>query len=233
MRAWPPQRVSTRFGKSCIPELFSTLSPHLEALRKNMLDLVDSNYPILSQVTQYYLQQPSKLIQPLLVFLFLQATNGLGKDWQLKLWELTHPGGGGCQDELDIPLSPPDIVMDYNLQFHQYTERFKESSVMTFGASRLQRKFHPCNEKTPWLQTTPTLHSSADILPTQFHLAIIVEMIHTGSLLHDDVLDASALRRGVSSAPAKFMTKLFVLGGHFMVARASAALVQLRNPEVT
>ena len=58
-------------------------------------------------------------------------------------------------------------------------------------------------------------------------------MIHTGSLLHDDVLDASALRRGVSSAPAKFMTKLSVLGGHFMVARASAALVQLRNPEVT
>ena len=59
MRAWPPQRVSTRFGKSCIPDPFSTLSPHLEALRKTMLDLVDSDYPILSQVTQYYLQQPS------------------------------------------------------------------------------------------------------------------------------------------------------------------------------
>jgi len=161
----------------------------------------------------------------------LQATNGLGKDWQLKLWELTHPGGGGCQDELDIPLSPPDILMDYNPQFPQYTERFKESSVMTFGASRLQRKFHPCNEKPPWLQTTPTLHSSVDILPTQFHLAIIVEMVHTGSLLHDDVLDASALRRGVSSAPAKFMTKLSVLSGHFMVARASAALVQLQSSD--
>ena len=40
---------------------------------------------------------------------------------------------------------------------------------------------------------------------------MIAEMVHTGSLLHDDVLDASALRRGVSSAPAKFMTKLSVL----------------------
>ena len=70
MRAWPPQRVSICFGKSCIPDLFLTLFPHLEALRKTMLDLVDSDYPILSQVTQYYLQQPSKLIRPLLVFLF-------------------------------------------------------------------------------------------------------------------------------------------------------------------
>jgi len=233
MRAWPPQRVRTRFGKSCIPDPFSTFSPHLEALRKTMLDLVDSDYPILSRVTQYYLHQPSKLIRPLLLFLFSQATNGLGKDWQLKLWESTHPGGGGCEDELNIPLSPPDIVMDYNPQFPQYTERFKEKKFMTFGASRLQKKFHPCNEKPPWLQTTPTLHPSTDILPTQFRLAIITEMIHTGSLLHDDVLDASALRRGVSSAPAKFMTKLSILGGHFMVSRASTALVQLRNPEVT
>ena len=154
MRAWPPQRVSTRFGKSCIPNPFSTLSPHLEALRKTMLDLVDSDYPILSQVTQYYLKQPPKLIRPLLIFLFSQATNGLGKDWQLKLWESTHPGGGGCEDELDIPLAPPDILMDYNPQFPQYTKRFEENFVMTFGASRLQRKFHPRNEKHPWLQTT-------------------------------------------------------------------------------
>ena len=170
------------------------------------------------------------LIQPLLVFLFSQATDGLGKDWQLKLWESTHPGGGGCQDELGIPLLPLDALMDYNPQF---MERFKEKFVMMFGASRLQRKFHPRNEKPRWLQTTPTLHPSTDILPTQFCLAIITEMIDTRSLLHDDVLDAAALRRGVSCAPAKFMTKLSVLGGHFMVSRAYATTVQLQNPEVT
>jgi len=100
MGAWPSRRVSTRFGKSCIPDTSSTLSPYLEAPCKTMLDLVDSDCPSLSQVTQYYLQQPSKLIQPLLVFLFSQVTNGLGKDWKLKLWESAHPGGGGCQDEL-------------------------------------------------------------------------------------------------------------------------------------
>jgi len=233
MRAWSPRRVSTRFGKSCVPDPFSTPSPHLEALRKTIFDLVGSSHPILSEVTQYYFQQPSKYIRPLLVFLFSQATNGLGKDWQLKLWESTHPGGGGCQDELDIPLSPPDILMDYNPQFPQYTERFNDNFVMTYGASRLQRKPHPRNEKSPSLQITPKLHPSTSILPTQFRLAIIAEMIHTASLLHDDAIDHSALRRGVPSAPAKFMAKLSVLSGHFMVARGLAAVAQLRNPEVT
>jgi len=121
------------------------------------------------------------------------VTNSLEKDWQLKLWESTHPGRGGYQDELNIPLSLLDIFMDYNSQFPQYMERFKENFVITFGASQFQRKFHPRNEKLPSLQTTPTLHSSTDILSTQFRLAMITEMIHTGSLLHDDVLDASAL----------------------------------------
>jgi len=233
MRAWPPRRVSTRVGKSYRPDPFSTLSPHLKALRKTIFNLVDSSHPILSKVSQYYLQQPSKYIRPLLVFLFSQATNGLGKDWQLKLWESTHPGGGGCQDELDIPLSPPDIVMDYNPQFPRYTKRFNDNPFMTYGASRLQMKPYPHNEKPASLQTTPTLHPSTDILPTQGRLAIITEMIHTASLLHDDILDASALRRGVSSAPAKYTNRLSVLGGHFMVTRAFTALVQLRNPEVT
>ena len=143
---------------------------------------------------------------------FFTSNKWSGKRLALKLWELTHPGGGGCQDELNIPLSPPDALMDYNPQFPQYTERFKENLVMMYGASRLQRKFHPRNEKPPWLQTTPTLHPSTDILPTQFRLAIITEMIHTGSLLHDDVLDASALWRGVSSAPNSWPNSLYSVG---------------------
>ena len=46
MRAWP-RRVSTRVGKSCRPDPFSTLSPHLKALRKTIFNLVDSSHPIL------------------------------------------------------------------------------------------------------------------------------------------------------------------------------------------
>jgi hexaprenyl-diphosphate synthase len=58
-------------------------------------------------------------------------------------------------------------------------------------------------------------------------------MLHTASLLHDDVIDESALRRGAPSAPAAYGNKLAVLGGNFVLGRASAALARLGDPEVT
>ena len=57
-------------------------------------------------------------------------------------------------------------------------------------------------------------------------------MIHVASLLHDDVIDKSPLRRGASSAPAAFGNKLSVLGGDFLLGRASAALSRLGDNEV-
>jgi len=57
-------------------------------------------------------------------------------------------------------------------------------------------------------------------------------MIHVASLLHDDVIDESPLRRGAASAPAAFGNKLTILGGDFLLGRASAALSRLGDPEV-
>lgn len=69
------------------------------------------------------------------------------------------------------------------------------------------------------------------ILPTQRRLAEISEMIHTASLLHDDVIDASLTRRNLPSANASFGNKMAVLAGDFLLARASLALARLRNAE--
>ncbi|CAO3655351.1 unnamed protein product [Mucor hiemalis] len=69
------------------------------------------------------------------------------------------------------------------------------------------------------------------ILPTQRRLAEISEMIHTASLLHDNVIDASMTRRSLPSANASFGNKMAVLGGDFMLGRASLALARLRNAE--
>jgi len=63
-------------------------------------------------------------------------------------------------------------------------------------------------------------------------LAQIVEMIHVASLLHDDVIDRSPLRRGAPSAPAAFGNKLTVLAGDFLLGRTSAALSRLGESEV-
>lgn len=71
-----------------------------------------------------------------------------------------------------------------------------------------------------------------DILPSQRRLAEITELIHTASLLHDDVIDHSVSRRGAPSANLEFGNKMAVLAGDFLLGRASVALARLRDAEV-
>jgi octaprenyl-diphosphate synthase len=63
-------------------------------------------------------------------------------------------------------------------------------------------------------------------------LAACVELIHTATLLHDDVVDASLLRRGRASANAVFGNKPPVLVGDFLFARAFQIMVEDGSPRV-
>ena len=73
---------------------------------------------------------------------------------------------------------------------------------------------------------------TTDILPSQRRLAEITELIHTASLLHDDVIDTSTTRRSAPSANIAFGNKMAVLAGDFLLGRASVALARLRDAEV-
>ena len=56
-------------------------------------------------------------------------------------------------------------------------------------------------------------------------LAAIIEFIHTATLLHDDVVDTSALRRGKATANTKYGNAPSVLVGDFLYSRAFQMLV--------
>ena len=58
-------------------------------------------------------------------------------------------------------------------------------------------------------------------------LAAIIEFIHTATLLHDDVVDASELRRGQSTANAVFGNEASVLVGDFLYSRAFEMMVDV------
>jgi octaprenyl-diphosphate synthase len=61
---------------------------------------------------------------------------------------------------------------------------------------------------------------------TQHHtLAAVIEMIHTATLLHDDVVDESDLRRGHATANAEFGNAASVLVGDFLYSRAFQMMV--------
>ncbi|RUO76280.1 octaprenyl diphosphate synthase [Idiomarina seosinensis] len=63
-------------------------------------------------------------------------------------------------------------------------------------------------------------------------LAAIIEFIHTATLLHDDVVDESELRRGRKTANAVFGNEASVLVGDFLYTRAFQMMVQLDSLEI-
>lgn len=60
-------------------------------------------------------------------------------------------------------------------------------------------------------------------------IAAGVEMLHTASLLHDDVIDDAAIRRGQPSARTKWGNQVSVLVGDFLLTRASQVFVDHGN----
>ena len=68
--------------------------------------------------------------------------------------------------------------------------------------------------------------------PERHTLAAIVEFIHTATLLHDDVVDESSLRRGRQTANALFGNAASVLVGDFLYSRAFQMMVSVDRMRV-
>jgi len=65
-----------------------------------------------------------------------------------------------------------------------------------------------------------------------YNLAAVVEFIHTATLLHDDVVDESDLRRNKETANALFGNAASVLVGDFLYSRAFQMMVEVNNMHV-
>ncbi|KAL4799434.1 isoprenoid synthase domain-containing protein [Aspergillus venezuelensis] len=178
----------------------------LKFLSKNIRQLLGSGHPTLDKVAKYYTRSEGKHMRPLLVLLMSQAT------------ALTTPRQNHSVSELDSsmratvndPITPPSVLSDTNPDL----DRLTSSSSSEAGG---QYDFA----------------GDENILPTQRRLAEITELIHTASLLHDDVIDNAITRRSFPSANIEFGNKMAVLAGDFLLGRASVALARLRDPEVT
>ncbi len=70
------------------------------------------------------------------------------------------------------------------------------------------------------------------VVPDHHQLAAIIEFIHTSTLLHDDVVDQSDLRRGRSTANAIWGNAASVLVGDFLYSRSFQLMVELDRMEI-
>lgn len=188
--------------QSLLRDPLEVVGEELSSLRHNIASLLGSGHPSLDRVGKYYFQAEGKHVRPMIVLLMSKATNGLSPAWGAQR-------AAAVGEDADVSISPESILNDVNP-----SAKAAERSAAPACASPY----------VPHLQNV--------LLPTQRRLAEITEMIHVASLLHDDVIDASDLRRGAPSAPSTFGNKLSILGGDFLLGRASIALARLRDPEV-
>src|SRR5690606_34339694 len=63
-------------------------------------------------------------------------------------------------------------------------------------------------------------------------LAVLTELIHTASLVHDDVIDRADVRRGQETVNKRWSEKVAVLMGDLLFAQASICLARIMNPVV-
>lgn len=65
------------------------------------------------------------------------------------------------------------------------------------------------------------------------NVAAIIELLHNATLMHDDVVDESRLRRGRATANARWDNPTAVLVGDYLISRAFQLIVGLKNHELT
>ncbi|XP_055525191.1 all trans-polyprenyl-diphosphate synthase PDSS1 isoform X1 [Wyeomyia smithii] len=75
--------------------------------------------------------------------------------------------------------------------------------------------------------------TSSNVVHAQRQIAMIAEMIHTASLVHDDVIDQSFARRGKPSVNVIWNHKKVTQAGDYVLAIASMLLARLKHDEVT
>lgn len=87
----------------------------------------------------------------------------------------------------------------------------------------------------PDMMVIDTAHHSAYpalLRRRQQRVAESAELFHVASLMHDDVIDHADKRRNLKATNVMFGNKMAILGGDFLLARASMALASTRSPEV-
>jgi hexaprenyl-diphosphate synthase len=211
------------------PDPYLLVAPELSRIRENLLGLLGSTHPGLSEIARYYFLQPSKQLRSLVVLLISRTTNGLGKSWHTKHWEAKSEADTGRSAELDQPLRHSDVLNNSHPAMPNDTASF----ASVFELQRPGQQLPPPLPSPSQKSAIGYVASPPFLLPTQLRLAQIMEMIHIASILHDDVHDPSAnLSLSPADPPSGFGNKLSILGGDFLLGRASTALSRLGDSEV-
>jgi hexaprenyl-diphosphate synthase len=186
---------------------FTSMSPRdlvkseLKGLASNIRSILGADHPALQRVASYFFHQDGKQFRPMVVLLMSRA---LAREAE----SISGGGGGGGGGPAAVAAGA------HNASQRQQTITLTAESA---EAAAGRGAAGGCADQA----------EGGEILATQQSLAEITEMIHTASLLHDDVIDGAVTRRGIASAHVAFGNKVAVLGGDFLLAKASICTARL------
>lgn len=127
--------------------------------------------------------------------------------------------------------NPQDIRKVIQSEFHQYEETFA-LSLKTDNALLAQVLDYVHSKRGKQLRPILVLLSAAlcrGVTDKSLQTAVALELMHTASLIHDDVVDNSPLRRGSEAVHAQWTNKIAVLVGDYLLTRVISILSDLRN----
>lgn len=111
-----------------------------------------------------------------------------------------------------------------------------ESSLSSDNSLLNEAVAHICQKRGKMMRPTLVLLMarlcSGTVSPATLHAAASLELLHTASLVHDDVVDESDERRGQPSVNAAFNNKVAVLVGDYMLSTALLQVGLTRNYDI-
>jgi hexaprenyl diphosphate synthase len=205
---WRDKSLAEIFADHRHVDPFVEVENDLQSITSSVKSVIGSDHPVLSRIAAYFFDVPGKRVRPATVVLVSRASS------------LATPG------------AQQEVVLPSQTRLSEITEVCCFAELLTLSCCTSPSLHHTS-------LSMPNLSFSSSLLlhpfPTRPHLVTVLclQMMHTATLLHDDVIDESDERRGVHSVNQMFGNKLAILGGDFLLSRASVALARLRNPDVT
>ena len=129
---------------------------------------------------------------------------------------------------------PQDIRKVIQSEFRLYEEAFAQS-LQTDNRFLAEVLDYIHSKRGKQLRPIMVLLSAAlcrGVTDKTLQTAVALELMHTASLIHDDVVDNSPMRRGSESVHAQWTNKIAVLVGDYILTRVIHILAELRNTTI-
>lgn len=114
-----------------------------------------------------------------------------------------------------------DIIAPITGETKEFNKEFRAAIRSTVGIVDTIARYllHQKGKKIRPILVLLSAKASGEINQSTYHAATLVELLHTATLIHDDVVDNADMRRGIASINATWKNKVAVLMGDYLLSR--------------